>query len=157
MHHRIKQTHIFLIIFLVSGLLYSCSKSPKCWGNNKNKGIIESSIRITCEPATNQQNFIIEGDSTYQQVFTSSINLELNCPLPSIDFNTYTLLGLYATGGCEVKYIRDVSQNDSEQKYHYKVTVKSCGACKREIYSHNWVSVPKLPEGWSVSFEIENK
>jgi len=157
LYQRIKHIHFFLLIFLISGIYYSCSKSPKCWGNNKNKGIIESSIQIDCEAATDLENFIIEDDSTYQQVFSNSVNYQLNCTLPSIDFNTYTLLGLYATGACEVKCIREVSQNDNEQKYHYKVTVKSCGACLKEVYSHNWITVPKLPEGWTVTFEIEEK
>lgn len=143
-------------IFLLASFL-SCSKSPKCWGNNKNKGIIESSIQIDCDPNTEQENFIINNDSTFQQTFRNITTGQSNCTLPSIDFNTYTLLGLYATGGCEVKYIREVSRNDSEKNYHYKITVKSCGTCKKEVYSHNWVTAPKLPESWDVTFEIENK
>lgn len=154
MNHQLKILSLFLLIF---GLSYSCSKSPKCWGNHKNKGIIESSIQIHCEPANYQENFIIENDSAYKQLFSYSINDPLNCELPTIDFKKYTLLGVNATGACEVKYIREVSQNDNEQKYHYKVTVKSCGACLKESYSFNWVTVPKLPEGWMVTFETEEK
>lgn len=154
---RIKlQFKLLLLSLIMCGLFYSCSKGPKCWGDNKNNGIIESSIQIDCDPAF-EQNFIIENDSTYQQVFTHSLSGQLKCSLPSIDFNTYTLLGQFATGGCKVKYIREVSENDGEKNYHYKVTVKSCGACMKELYSHNWVTVPKLPEGWTVSFEIEEK
>lgn len=153
-NHPLKLISLFL---LITGISYSCSKSPKCWGNNKNKGIIESSIQIHCEPVTEVGNFIIENDSTYQQLFTSSINGQLNCNLPPIDFNTYTLLGLFSDGQCEVKYIREVTRNDSEKNDHYKVIVKSCGTCMSNAYSFNWVTVPKLPEGWKVTFEVENK
>ena len=46
---------------------------------------------------------------------------------------------------------------DNELKYHYKVTVKSSGLCKVESINYNWVTVPKLPTGWSVTFEVNNK
>ena len=147
-----------LLIIIVAIISTSCSKSPKCWGNNKTKGIIESSILIDCEPLTGEENFVIQNDSAYFYTFNDSINEKISCnDLPAIDFSTQSLLGLYATGGCEVKYIREVTSFDNEKKYHYKVTVKSCGACMREVYSFNWITVPKIPEGFIVTFEKENK
>lgn len=148
---------LLLTTILVLVISISCSKSPKCWGENKNKGIIENSIRIDCEPTTEQQEFIIANDSTFEQDFTNSLTGQLNCTLPVIDFNNNSLLGLFTTGSCEVKYIREVTRNESEENYHYKVVVKSCGTCKKESYSFNWVTVPKIPEDWDVIFEIENK
>ena len=146
-----------IAIILVTGLFISCSKSPRCWGDNKNKGIIENSIRINCEPAIEQHEFVITNDSTFEQVFTNSITGQLNCTLPPIDFNTSSLLGLLATGQCEIKFIREVKRHESEKKYHYKLEVISCGMCKSEAYSYNWVTVPKIPEGWIVTFEVKNK
>lgn len=147
-----KQIILFLIIVFIIGLITTCSKSPKCWGDDINEGIINSSIRIDCEPINNQlQQYIIMNDSTYKNSFIST------CTLPSIDFNTYSLLGLYADGACEIKFIRTVSQLENENKYHYKVIVKSCGACKKLGMSYNWVTVPKLPNSWTVTFEVINK
>ena len=103
------------------------------------------------------QEFIIADDSTFEQVFTNSLSGQLNCTLPIIDFNNNSLLGLFTTGSCEVKYIREVTRNESEENYHYRVVVKSCGTCKKEGYAYNWVTVPKIPENWNVTFEIENK
>lgn len=141
-----------IIIFFAGllTLLTTCSKSPECWGNDKNKGIINNSVDIRCEPSGGEQ-FIVTNDSIYRLTFSTS------CTLPTIDFNSKTLLGLYADGGCELKFIREVSQLDSENKYHYKVIVKSCGACQSLGYSYNWVTVPKLPSGWTVTFEVIEK
>jgi hypothetical protein len=141
---------VFLAALLIVGLLTTCSKNPKCWGEDKNTGIIKEAIRIDCMPFTGQQ-FIITDDSTYQETFATT------CSLPAIDFNAYTLLGLYTEGSCELKFIRNVAQKDSENKYHYKVTVKDCGTCKKQAYSYNWGTVPKLPSGWNVSFEIKQQ
>ncbi len=148
---------ILFVILIFTGLFSSCSKSPKCWGDDKNKGIINSSIRIDCEPTTFQENYIIKSDSAYQQAFTNTSTGQTNCILPFIDFNTQTLLGVRATGQCEIKVIREVTSLDNESKYHFKVTVKSCGLCKKMAYVDNWVTVPKLPSGWTVTFEIDEK
>jgi ssDNA-binding Zn-finger/Zn-ribbon topoisomerase 1 len=147
------KTLVRLIFILIAGQFLSCSKNPKCWGDDKNKGIIKNSIDLDlkCNPKADQSEYIIIDDSTFIKTFDSS------CSLPNFDFNTESLLGLYADGGCEVKFIREVTRIDSEKKYHYKVTVKDCGNCKKLGYSYNWVAVPKLPSGWTVTFETKEK
>lgn len=94
---------------------------------------------------------------TLQKFFNNQQTGLVNCELPHIDFDNRSLLGYYTTGGCEVKYIREVINNESEKKYHYKIIVKNCGTCKKESYSYNWSSAPKIPEGWNVTFEIAHK
>ncbi len=148
---------VLITIFIFLGLFISCSKSPECWGDNKNKGIINSSIRIDCSPTTTQQNYVITSDSVYQQTFSNTITGQANCQLPSIDFSKETLLGVSATGQCKIKVIREVESIDKENKYHYKVKVRSCGLCKKMAYIDNWVTVPKLPNGWTVTFEVDDK
>lgn len=148
---------ILLSIFFIAGLLSSCGKSPRCWGDDKNKGIINSTELISCEPVLFQENYVITSDSVYQQTFADILTGQPNCVLPSIDFSTHTLLGVRATGQCELKAIREVTKMDNEKKYHFKVTVISCGICKKLSYKDNWVTVPKLPDGWTVTFEIEEK
>lgn len=147
---------IALTLFL-SGVCFSCSKSPKCWGDHKNKGIIENSVVIPCEPAFDQGEYVIQDDSSYVNTFNNSVPNISDCSLPPVDFNSYSLLGYYASGACEVKFIREVTKIDSEKRYHYSIIIKSCGACKKESYSFNWVTVPKIPEGWTVTFEKENR
>ncbi len=134
-------------------LISSCSKNPSCSGENENLGIIERSIIISCPIRTDQQNFIIDNDSVYNRTFTDSLTGQIPCTLPIIDFNLSTLLGLYADGQCEAKFIREVTQINNENKYIYRVIVEQCGACKKLITSYNWVTVPKLPYGWTVVFE----
>ena len=147
------KTIVRLIIILLVGQFHFCSKNPQCWGEDKNEGIINNSINIDiiCSPKADQSEFIILDHSSFIQTFDST------CSLPNIDFNTESLLGLYTDGGCEVKFIRKVTRMDNENKYHYKVTVKDCGNCKKLGYSYNWVTVPKLPSAWTVTFETKKK
>ena len=147
----------FLTAFVFTGLLtifISCGKSPRCWGGNKNEGIISSSVQINCWPAKFQENYIITSDSAYLQIFSDT---STGCNRPPIDFSKFSLLGQSASGQCEIKVIREVTRSESENKYHYKVTVKSCGICKKEVLSDNWVIVPKLPDNWTVTFEVDEK
>ena len=148
---------ILRTILLSTTLFYSCSKSPKCSGYDINKGIINSAILINCIPAGYQENFVITTDSAYQKTFLNDATGQPTCNLPKIDFSTYSLLGQRASGQCDVKFIREVTRVDSERKYHYKVVAKNCGACKKETYSDNWVTVPRVPNGWTVTFEAVQK
>ncbi len=75
-------------------------------------------------------------------------------PTP-IDFSTYTLLGLYADGACEVIFNRNLEKDDQNNVYIYKVSKVECGACERLEYSMNWVLVRKLQEGYTVQFVVE--
>ncbi len=147
---------LLAVILLTVGLSFSCSKSPKCWGEDENKGIVENSVGIECEPISDQKEFVINDDSTFIQLFTDTISGQLKCTLPVIDFNNHSLLGYFADGQCEVKFIREVSRQEKQENYHYKLVVNSCGTCKSYAYSYNWVSVPKIPDNWTVTFEKEN-
>jgi hypothetical protein len=146
---------ILFLTFIIAELVGSCSKSPEYWGENKNKGIINKSIRFDCSPTTYQENYIVTSDSVYQQTFSNTTTGQVNCQLPFIDFSKETLLGVNATGQCEIKVIREVASIDKENKYHYKVKVRSCGLCKEMAYIDNRVTVPKLPNGWTVTFEVD--
>jgi len=141
-------------LMLAAGFAGGCSKAPKCAGDDENTGIIFSSIQMGCEPTTLQDHYVIATDSAYQQTFSDSSNGQTRCALPPIDFNTYTLLGARASGQCEIKVLRAVTRVDAQSQYLYKITVKSCGLCKKLAYADNWVLVPKLPSGWAVTFDV---
>lgn len=141
---------LVLTTFVVLALVInSCSKNPKCWGSDKNKGDISGNVKITCKPIMGDR-WVINDDTTYQQTFGALCNT-----LPAIDFFSYTLLGLEVSGSCETKFIREVMR--SNDGAHYKVTVKSCGTCKKMSYSYNWVLIPKIPDNAVVTFEVKEK
>lgn len=130
----------------------ACGKSPFCWGDDKNKGIIEQSISVPCYISMGGE-IIIDSDSVYSSVVDSSAG----CVRTNIDFTKHTLLGLTASGGCTMKLKRVVTKNDANKEYVYKVIARDCGMCRKQVFDNNWVLVPKLPEGWAVRFELEEK
>jgi len=151
-YFKLISINILLLLLLVN----SCSKNPKCSGEDKNLGLIKSSFTIPCFPKTGQNTFIIDNDSNFTKTFTDTLIGYIPCDLPIIDFNSNTLLGLYAEGQCEVKFIRNVTLSNDECQYFYKINVNECGSCKKLDCSYNWVIVPKLPDGWTVVFETTN-
>lgn len=153
-----KMKTIRQLIILVTILNFiGCSKSPKCWGDGKNKGIIINSVDISCLPSTEENHILIMDDSTYHSTFQDLLTGELGCELPMIDFSTESLLGFYGSGKCNVKFIRDVTRDQNNIQYNYKLTVIDCGLCLSEGFAYNWVTVPTLPNGWTVTYEIEEK
>jgi hypothetical protein len=145
---KMKQTIYIAIISIIGLFANSCSEEDSF------SGLINNVIGIDCFPQGQQKEWIITNDSVYKQIFT---DYSASCIPPPIDFNKYSLLGIYTTAGCKVSFKREVIKLDSELKYHYKVTVNSRGICSVENISYNWVTVPKLPTGWTVTFEVKNK
>lgn len=145
------------IIFIAIINFISCSKSPKCWGDDKNNGIIINSLDISCSPNTDENKILILDDSTYQSTFEDLFTAEIKCELPTINFSNESLLGYYGSGQCNIKFKRDVTSDDNNSQYIYKLTVIDCGLCKSMGYSYNWVTVPALPSDWTVTYEIEEK
>jgi hypothetical protein len=140
-------------LFMMTG----CGKGPKCWGDNKNKGIVVSSVEIPCLPNAEQKQFVIASDSLYKAIFTDQQSGTM-CNLPGIDFNTHSLLGQESrSSGCEAKFIQEVQKEDASKKYVYEVKVKECGICKPLRISYHWVTVPKIPQGWTVDFKVDVK
>jgi hypothetical protein len=136
---------------IISQLL-SCGKSPKCWGEDKNKGIIISSVEIQCFPSVHRDDYVIDSDSAFYTIFDTF------CPLPTIDFSKETLLGsMFFLSGCESKFIREVTIHETEPRFVYRLTARSCGFCFSGMSNISWVRVSKLPKDWTVTFIRETK
>ena len=137
-----------LLLILIPLIFLACGKSEKCDKGDELTGINVEEYNFFCASIAEKVQFVVEDQESFEALFNN------DCELPTIDFAHYTLLGIYASGTCEVSFSRDVTSPDSEGSYHYTVTVESCGECERLEFSYNWVTVPKLPKGWEVSFEI---
>jgi hypothetical protein len=154
---------ITLIIF---GFIISCSKSPVCWGDDANNGIIEKCYDAHDFPAcvescvNEHENLIIRSAVELSSLTDSNCNnlpeAGYSASPPEIDFNEYSLLGFWATGQCETKFIREVIKNETDKKYTYRIKIKDCGTCKSERYDANLVLVPKISDGFTVDFVIED-
>ncbi|UFH56250.1 hypothetical protein [Spirosoma sp. KNUC1025] len=144
--------------------------------NDHNRGLIVSDYPTTAQadkwscyvPDTfdgRQQvaknNVVIDSDSALYAYFSyDTTQHSLNSPCRNykpepIDFSRYTLLGNYASGGCNVAFTRTVERDEHARQYVYTVKVREAGFCKKLEYSMNWVLVPKLQPGYRVAFLIQ--
>lgn len=138
-----KQMTILFLITMLTFLTTFCKR--ECRQDDINKGIIVEYLIL--EPKTTPNDGVIISDSS------AFVNMFPYDSL-TIDFNNYSLLGLYVDGGgCYGSITREVTRLEQEKQYHYKVTLYTCGICKKGFNDYNWVTVPKLPSGWTVTFE----
>ena len=163
-----KSKYSLFIVLVISVIINSCSKSPACSGDDVNKGIIEKYYNVhefpMCVEAYVSENetLIIKNSAELSNITDSNCyNLPeagYSSVPPDIDFSEYSLLGFLTSGQCESKFIREVSKNESDKIYTYKIIVKVCGTCKSLRYDANLVLVPKIPDGYTVDFVIvDNK
>lgn len=152
---------LLIAVVLLVGL-ESCKRG--CFINkNKVEGIIESEFDFgECfwiEPDLYDE-IVVTDDSAYQSIGLEIYTAKPDCETPvypAIDFSKHTLLGKSTSGQCSIDYIREVTKDDASKKYKYLVRVLECGICYKEGYSMNWVLVPKLPQGYTVEFEVKYK
>ena len=173
-----KSSYIIVIIAICFSLNSSCSKSPECWGSDKNKGLIEKNYTWSDYPAfiqhyvqQNDHLIIIDTtellnilDSTYYNQYDSSDlwytdydieKHELIAFYRDIDFKKHSLLGFWAVGKCEADFIREVEKNEAEKKYIYSIKVKECGWCMAARIDPNVVLIPRIEDDYSIVFEYK--
>jgi hypothetical protein len=70
-----------------------------------------------------------------------------------IDFDKYSLIGTFTSGGCSAEYDRSIDQEGKE--ITYKIKVEYSGVCMMLVSSMNWALIPKLRKRDEVIFEVE--
>lgn len=135
---------------IIIAVLGSCNKE------NIDPGIIIQELNLKmCGEFYFAKTYIFTTDSAFQTLLN-----EPSCDNiidPTIDFNQFSLLGMYASGGCKVTFKPQVLKDEQNKKYKFTVFVFEKGLCKKAAISNNWVLVPKLPLGYSVDFEVKNE
>ncbi len=137
---------------LMMVLCGACSKNRICDEPDENHGLILASVTDLCLPALGSKTYVIRDEASYQLLFPSAECAERI----EIDFRTHSLLGFLVAGqGCSVKFRREVRIDKEAFQYIYKITSITCGKCKEESISYNWVIVPRLLPDWTVRFVAE--
>ena len=142
------------IIFITLIYITSCTKK-ECRKEDGSEGIIVEDLDYNCSNDHKDKTYIIDSDTAASRQIVGGVACPDYFNADKIDFHKYTLLGQYASGKCNAKFSRIVERIEQEKRYHYKMIVYECGACKKERVSLNLILVPKLPIDWDVTFSIE--
>jgi len=130
--------------------LSACGTAPFCKAESANSGLIIDNAPSICVNNISSQGNVIRNKNELLALGDST------CTQANIDFSSESLLGISTSGGgCEIGFKREVTSKASEKKLHYKVTVKTCGLCKKLGSSNNLVRVSKIPDDWTVTFEVD--
>ncbi len=144
------QTRIALLL-LSMALLCSCNKDALIQING-----VET-VSISWCPGFLDQDFLIDTEEQYHE-FQQRINDAAGCEshsFPFIDFDTRTLIGRPSEIiACSVTSNLEVFADPDQKEYLYKQQHYPNGDCGNTINEMYFVSIPKLPEGYSVSYEV---
>ncbi len=128
------------------------------------QGIITRKINDGCYPSLNfpdnlEKRWVITRKSSWDSAWTDyEDKYTQSCDTPVVDFNTESVLVFYHGNGHGIKNVRSVTKDDGKKNIHYKITDYDCNkkraVTKEYIVSYNMVVIPKIPDGYSVTFEI---
>ena len=144
----------FISLLFVSMLVFAC---------NKNEYVSIEGIEVLdilyCYQILDEEMVI--NDSLSHTIQFKQKVFDVPClqyEIPTIDFSQKTLLGKSVhTTACNPTYSYDVLANASEKMYIYHIEVSKDEECIDTISHMHWITVPKLPEAYSVSFEVNVK
>ena len=148
----------FILSLFASTLILISSSCKKCTvaESNENTGIIVKGAIIY--PKT---GYLTQDLSTTH--FTSASNYidqfevsfdggQTRVP---VNFGSYDVLANPMTIKCKASIERDVSIDNINSIVTYKVTATTCSSCENERYIENYVLVPKIASGMTVSFDSD--
>jgi len=113
-------------------------------------------------PVDKKYHEITFTDNQSYQIFGNSIRVNLynmdcqSADITIIDFNKYSLIGKYTSGGgCSSQYERQILDDKVNKKLIYKIKVQYSGDCELYFFNMNWALIPKLENGYKIEFQVE--
>ncbi len=146
---------ILAILILVSGILLDLGLKSSEFGP-----VVEVSyepIDISCLKSGPKER-VIRSDSAYKRLMKTrrdDADQISTCALPVIDFSKKTLLGNQVLGQCNMTHLeKHVFRSDVQRQYIYEITATFEGNCEVPSGESNWILVDKIPDDYSVRFEV---
>ncbi len=103
------------------------------------------------------ENQVINSLETYELFFNQNKDMNQTCVTylsPQIDFTEKTLLGQYIeVTACGITTESEVFADPEQNQYIYQLKVNMQGECSTSQRRLIWISVPKLPDNYTVTFE----
>jgi hypothetical protein len=97
----------------------------------------------------NRQRLTNRPNYTYEEFF------KLCNKFPTIDFSRKTLLIQHAgAGGCSAKFDPYVGRDDKNKTFTFAIKRTISGACDMSIFHSSYITIPKIPQDFTVKFEI---
>jgi hypothetical protein len=109
-----------------------------------------------------QQSFVIKDQATFLKEIRNDMSRD-RClkNLEKIDFDKHTLVGIELnTGYCDVPLLDPilVVKSEAEKQYLVKISyLEPAEPCRALGQYDLWLLVPKLPENYTVKFEVKGK
>lgn len=154
------KTTIGLLLFILFVVGCSCS-------NEDDNGITELKVvymesELECFSCINVHNYYCEYIINDEESFNSLDTIRYEgsgcdtVELPEINFNEKTLLGKYVgiVGFCDIDCKKKIEKIESAKKYVYTIEIDTAGMGHCGYVRMNWALVPKLPEDYTVEFNL---
>ena len=131
-------------VALTAFLWTSCCQNP----GNTNSGEIIAVIDNDCIEWLDDETMVIRDDSTLNTILRESCRSYID-----VDFSQKSVLAYSRSGGCVIYFERVVSRDTTTRTVKYSLSMEECGWCKVLRTDYNMVTVPFIPEDYTVTFD----
>ena len=146
--------------YLIVCVLLCCAWSCKQYDYIDIEGV--EIISLPACLAFNEASYIAQNDTEMNTLLRQAYN-SIACdylPLaylkvPDISFEERSLLAQRTRlAACSVFYEYEVKADVKSRRYIYNIYARKNGDCSQTHEQYHWISLPKIPQNYTVSFQI---
>ncbi len=144
------KNHLFVLLVGAMALLSACDSS----GLIAIEGLEELRLNANCVAPAGDE-LVMELAAEYNAVLLENPDDCADFALPYIDFEQRSLLVKYVQAtACAVTYYHQILADPDSKTYFYQLDVSLSGDCTTDLSEYVWLSVPKIPEDYTVDFQV---
>jgi hypothetical protein len=147
---------VALLSLALGFFISSCSKKCSVSFTDTNTGEIIPNAIVNAKSSyltgEMDSNYLINANHPYAYQFTMNLN-DADSSV-AVDYTQYSVLGYPILTSCDASFERSVSIDTVNQNVTYKIIVNQCSDCESSILYENYVLVPKIPVGYSITHDI---
>lgn len=145
---------LIFVFFSLLLMFNSCSKKNcPTQGTIIDEGEIISNVSFEFDSIVSKNEYLIRNSA--ENIVKAKCKFENQSNFDSINFSTYSLIGKRVStnsGGIITK--KNVIFNSATKEVNCTIETKSCGKNKVELTKLLWILVKKVPDDYSIKFNI---
>jgi hypothetical protein len=145
--------HFSIFLLLVFGFL-ACDKCEIPETTQSGNIIHNVVVRENSTALTNFDTVLVNDDATNIVYDSIDVSFDGGLNFVPIDFSSYSLMAMKTRTNCSATFDRTVVIDDDNQTANYSIRINECPTCVNTIVTDNWVLVEKIPDTYTVTFDI---
>lgn len=145
------QFSLFALMFFAFVACNKCEIPETTLSGNIIKNVI---VRENTTALSSFDTVLVNDEATNIIYDSVDVSFDGGVNFVPVDFSIYSLMAMKTRTNCSATFDRSVVIDEDNQTANYSIRINECPTCVNTIVTENWVLVEKIPDTYSVTFDI---